>query len=184
MELGTVSCCLARAELFSVAGQCSLFWHFPGPTCLVFKQRLQRELFHAGFLSPHQAASTTGSLCASSHCCWLGRSTAPAPAPPASCQDTDAASAVSAQRCSVSFQRNNLCFSNVGCHLCQGSNAFKFPVPLLFLTSETLTANLLRANMLEGTEQENRGQSVSKPFHTASFPVQRSFLPLPSDASK
>lgn len=91
---------------------------------------------------------------------------------------------MSAQRCSVSVQRNNLCFSNVGFHLCQGSNAFKFPVPLLFLTSETLTANLLTANMRGGKEQKNRGQSVSKPFHTASFPLQRSFLPLPSDASK
>lgn len=58
MELGTVSCCLATAELWSAAGQCSLFWHFPGPTCLVFKQRLQRELFHTGSFSPHQAVRT------------------------------------------------------------------------------------------------------------------------------
>lgn len=47
----------------------------------------------------------------------------------------------SSEMLSWSVQRNHLYFSNVDFHLCQGSSAFKFPMPLLFLTSKTLAAN-------------------------------------------
>lgn len=158
MEPGTVTCCLARAELLSTAGQRSISWHFPGPTRLwgFFKQRVQRGLFHTGFFRPHQAAGITGSLRASLRCRCLRRHTALRWALPASCQDTDAGIwCERSEMLSWSVERNNLRFSNVIFHLCQGSSAFKFPVPLLFLTSETLAANF--QTICLGEKMKNHG---------------------------
>lgn len=118
MEPGTITCRLARADLLSMAGEQSMSWHFPGPTCLFCKQKLQRGLSHTGFLRPHWAAWVTHSLCSSLHCCCLRRYRALSWALPVSCQDVDAGFGVRAQRCSAGAFRGTISASAMWISTC------------------------------------------------------------------
>lgn len=151
-------------------------WHFPRPIHLLFKQKLWRGPFHTGFFRPDQAAWIT-CLSASLHCCCLGCHTACSWALPSSCQDVDSVFGVSAQRC----------FSAMSFSTCARAAIFKFPMPSLFLASEILAANLQPIHL--GGEERGNEKLQAKcyqnlPFHAVNFPVIRSFLHLPSDASE